>query len=78
MLGSPGFLPTSEFNCIKIFYDIKRITILLIHITIANPDSKAEVLLEAFNLARLKYSFLQCGAFGFVFIFMPLFNSSDV
>lgn len=27
--------------------------------TIANPESRAEVLLEAFSLARLRYSFLQ-------------------
>lgn len=29
------------------------------HVTIANPESRAEVLLEAFSLARLRYNFLQ-------------------
>lgn len=57
MLGYLGFLFIFEFNCIKIFYDIKRIIIFLINIIIVNFDSKVEVLLEVFNLVWFKYSF---------------------
>lgn len=57
MLGFLGFLLIFEFNCIKIFYDIKRIIIFLINIIIVNFDSKVEVLLEVFNLVWFKYSF---------------------
>lgn len=50
----------------------------MLNLTIANPDNKADVLLEAFNFARLKYSFLQCGAFGCVFIFMLPLKSCKI
>lgn len=48
----------ASFSCCKVTLTYASALIVLI-LTIAKPDSSADVLLDAFNLALLKYSFRQ-------------------
>lgn len=61
--STPCFFTGTEHQLIEIccccYFFIIQKAFLQNQRTIANPESRAEVLLEAFSLARLRYSFLQ-------------------